>query len=184
MGLVVTLALIVTDVPIHPLSPKYSGPVGFIYAPARDAHDDNRFQGDIIVRRSACSSDNHSPVSRSSILTSKHPSHASTGFQQTEHLRASTLCLFSLSPNPPSVPMVPSISDVPSIPCCRRHVHCVTSIAQAPDMSSHDEPPISALPSTPMVTIPPPAAVTPSQSLQVHFNPNWYKAWHNWAFVC
>ena len=46
MGLV-TLALI-SDGPIHPLSPKYSGSMAFIHAPTRDAHDDDRFQGDIM----------------------------------------------------------------------------------------------------------------------------------------
>jgi hypothetical protein len=80
------------------------------------------------------------------------------------NIRAPQLSVYFVSPNPPSVPMVPSISNVPSNPCCRRHVHCqcVTSIAQTPDMSSHDEPPISALPSMPTITIPAPAAVTPS----------------------
>ena len=37
-----------SDGPIHPLSPKCSGPMAFIHAPARDAHDGDRFQDDIM----------------------------------------------------------------------------------------------------------------------------------------
>ena len=47
------------DGPIHQLPPKYSGLIAFIHAPARDAHDDDRFQGDIMFIEVLVHRDNH-----------------------------------------------------------------------------------------------------------------------------
>jgi hypothetical protein len=77
MGLV-TLALI-SEGPIHPLSPKYSGSMAFIHAPTRDAHDDDRFQGDIMFMEVLVRRMTTPRLEKLDLDFFKHPSHAATG---------------------------------------------------------------------------------------------------------